>query len=453
MQNSIIKVNRKFILLSLAGLFGLLIQARSQTADTAFLQPEPRDWYTGDIHVHKNCGDGTAVWGEDKFSAMMKPNHLAVISLLADMGNGEVKYSKADLPKVNGKDAPESGAGHIIHWDAEWHWDATYANFGHEALGGHLVLLGLKNSHQIWDESDYKILDWAKQQGAVKGFAHFEYLKDSFQNTLNCCIPVEYPVEAALGTIDFISEDVFGSTSPNNGNYNSEAVIHAYYKLLNCGFKLGLAAGTDFPCNELEPLGTLLTYVKVSDKLTYDKWIQGIKAGRTVVSRNGHNEFIDLKVAGDKIPGDELAFKGPKNISLSVIWTGSRDLSGTVELVCNGKVIASQQANVKAGKPFLFKTSYEIKQSSWICARRMDDKGHELHTAPVYIIINKKPIRTNPEDAQYFINWINRMLEKTNRGGDWNRFFTHDLDVVQGRYQKAKLIYQKILLDAESKKN
>ena len=230
---------------------------------------------------------------------MMEPNDLSVISVLADMGNGEVKYSKEDLLKVNGKDAPLSTPGRIIHWDAEWHWDATYSNFSHQALGGHLVVLGLKNAHQIWDESAYKILDWAKQQHAVTGFAHFEYLKDSFQNDLNCCIPVEYPVEAALGTVDFVSEDVFGSASPNNGNYNSEAAIHAYYKLLNCGFRLGLAAGTDFPCNESEPLGTLLTYVKMKNKgLTYDKWITGIKEGRTVVSRNGHKEFIEFKAEG-----------------------------------------------------------------------------------------------------------------------------------------------------------
>ena len=142
---------------------------------------------------------------------MMEPNNLAVISVFADMGNGEVKDSKRDLPKVNGTDASQSKPGRIIHWDTEWHWDATYSNFSHQALGGHLVLLGLKEAHQIWEESPYKILEWARKQNAVKGFAHFEYLNDRIQDELNCCIPIDYPVEAALGTIDFISEDVYGS--------------------------------------------------------------------------------------------------------------------------------------------------------------------------------------------------------------------------------------------------
>ena len=429
---------------------GSILFIQGQVTDN----PEPAGWYSGDIHVHRNCGNGTGVTDIDKFPSMMEPNNLAVISVLADMGNGEVKYSTEDLLNVNGGDAPGSKPGRIIHWDAEWHWDATYSNFSHQALGGHLVVLGLKNAHQIWDESDYKILEWARQQHAVSGFAHFEYLKDSFQNELNCCIPVEYPVEAALGTIDFVSEDVFGSTSPNNGNYNSEAVLHAYYKLLNCGFRLGLAAGTDFPCNESEPLGTLLTYVQVKDKdLTYDKWIAGIKNGRTVISRNGHNEFIELKVDGNSEPGDEVKIKHKKLVRVSVKWTGTKELKGTIELVCNGKVIASQPAFVSPGKPFVFTATQEIAESSWICARRMDDKGHETHTAPVYFTVDKKPVRASAEDARYFIDWIDRLLVKTSPGGPWNRYFTHDLDIVQGRYRKAKSIFSKILEESQKKNN
>jgi hypothetical protein len=281
-----------------------------------------------------------------------------------------------------------------------------------------------------------------------------EYLKDSFQNELNCCIPIEYPVEAALGTIDFISEDVYGSSSPNNGNYNSEAVIGAYYKLLNCGFRPGLAAGTDFPCNELEPLGTLLTYVKVKDKvLTYNKWIAGIREGRTVISRNGHNEFIELKADGVFEPGDEIQTKDKKQIALLVKWTGTKEMTGKIELVCNGKVIASAPAGITPDKPFVFRTTCEIATSSWICARRMDERGHETHTAPIYIIVNKKPVRSGAEDAAYFIHWIDQLLTKTSPGGPWNHYFTHDLGIVQARYLKAKSIYVKIMEESKKMNN
>ncbi len=414
-------------------------------------RPEPLNWFAGDIHVHRNCG-GTEVLSESKLLEMMEQNDLAVISVLADMGNGEVLDSQRDLLKVNGKDAAQSKPGRIIHWDAEWHWDATYSNFKHQALGGHLVLLGLKEAHQIWDESPYKILEWSRKQKAIGGFCHFQYLNDQLQNELNCCIPVEYPVEAALGTMDFVSEDVFGNHSPNNGTYNSEAAIHAYYKLLNCGFRLALAAGTDYPCNNNEPLGTLLTYVNVEEKpLTYLHWIKGIKDGKTVVSRNAHNEFIDLKVDGKYAPGDEIKFRKKGMVSVEVEWTAVKELAGSLQLICNGEVIATQSGIAKPGEPMLLKVTHEITQSSWICARRKDESGHQTHSSPIYITVNKKPVRASAEDAQYFIHWIDNLLVKTAPGGEWSRYYTTDYDTVHKRYRKAKDVYSNILKEVLAK--
>ena len=192
---------------------------------------------------------------------------------------------------------------------------------------------------------------------------------------------MDYPVEVALGSVDFVSEDVYGSHSSNNGTYNSEAAIHAYYKLLNCGFRPGLAAGTDYPCNANEPLGTLLTYVKVKDKLTYRKWIEGIKNGKTVVSRNGHNEFLEMKINGNFEPGDEIRIKNKGTVAIDVKWTAIKDLTGTIELVSNGKVVATQTGTAKPGEPLLFKTKVAFAKSGWIAARRMDDHGHQTHTS------------------------------------------------------------------------
>ena len=423
------------------------VASHDEARATPKQRPEPRDWYAGDIHVHRNCG-GKEVLPENKLAEMMEVNDLAVISLLADMGNGEVLDSKTDLAKVTGKDAAQSQPGRIIHWDTEWHWDATYSAFDHQALGGHLVLLGLKEARQIWDESAYKVLAWSRKQGGIGGFCHFEYLNDKVQNSLNCCIPVEYPVEAALGTMDYVSEDVYGNHSPNNGNYDSEAAINAYYKLLNCGFRLGFAAGTDYPCNDNEPFGTLLTYVNVEGPLTYRKWVEGIRDGKTVVSRNGHEEFLEMTVNGSLRPGDEVKLKKEGKVKVDVKWTAVKDLTGTIELVSNGKVVATQSGACKSGAPVQLSATLDIAKSSWICARRMDENGHQTHTAPVYVTVNKKPVRASAEDAQFFISWIDNLIEKTSPGKEWNRYFTHDLDVVQGRYRKAREVYEKVLREA-----
>ena len=410
-------------------------------------KPEPTGWYTGDIHVHRNCGTDS-ILPYEKLPEMMEPNNLDIISVLADMGNGEVKESEIDLKKVNGTDSPLSKPGRIVHWDTEWHWDATYSNFSNQALGGHLILLGLQDAKQIWEESPYKILDWGKKQNAVRGFAHFQYLNDKIQDDLNCCIPIDYPVETALGNIDFVSEDVFSTTYPQIESFNSEAAINAYYKLLNCGFKIGLAAGTDYPCNDDEPLGSLLTYVKVNDKLTYRKWVEGIKNGRTVVSRNGHNEFLDFKINEKYSPGDVIKFSKKGTVNIEVKWTAIKTLSGRIELVSNGKVIATQLCTAKPGEPVIFNTKLDFAKSGWICARRMDEKGHETHTAPIYIYVDKKPIRASAEDAQFFIDWIDNILKNIEPGQKWNKYFPKHYVTIKERYLKAKAVYQKILTES-----
>ncbi|BBE18603.1 hypothetical protein AQPE_2766 [Aquipluma nitroreducens] len=424
------------------------------TSKTKRYKPEPLDWYAGDMHVHRDCGGPVeGILPESKFIEMMAVNDLAVISVLADNGDAEVKPSEVDLLKVNGKDYHLSIPGRTIHYDAEWHFDPAGTTFEHKALGGHVVLLGLTEAHQIWDESPYEILEYGRAQGGIVGFCHTEYLNDAVQNDLNCCIPIEYPVEAALGTCDFFSEDVYGSISQNNGNYNADATINAYYKMLNCGIRLGLCAGTDFPCNANEPFGTLLTYVQVDGDFTYRKWIEGIRDGKTVVARNGHEEFIDLKVNKTYQPGDDIQFKKKGKVAATIKWTSIKPLTGRLELVYNGKVIASKKATATPDLPIDLEAGLEVEESGWLCARRMDENGHQTHTAPIYLTVNNAPVRASVDDAMFFVGWIDNLIEKTSPGNDWNKYFSHDLDVVQGRYKNAKSIYLKIAEEAKAQNN
>jgi O-glycosyl hydrolase len=406
-------------------------------------KPEPDDWYAGDMHVHRNCGNGTSILPENEFVSGMDTNNLAVISVLADMGDGEVKDSKTDLPKVNGADAAQSVPGRTVHWDAEWHFDPAGTTFENKALGGHIVLLGLTEAHTIWDESPYKILEYGRSQNGIVGFCHMQYLKDSIPGTLDCCTPIDFPVEAALGTIDFLAEDV----------WLNDASVNAYYRLLNCGFRLGWAAGTDFPCNNSQPFGSLLTYVQVKNgPFTYRQWVEGIKNGRTVVTTNGHNEFLDLKVNGNVTPGDEIRLKNKGSLTVEVIWTSVLEQKGRIELVLNGKVVATREGSSSPGKPVILKANVPVLESSWLCARRMDEKGHRSHTAPVYITLKNAPVRASADDARYFIKWIDKTLFNTDPGGPWNKYFTHDLDVVQNRYRQARKVYEKIAIEAANKR-
>ncbi len=368
------------------------------------------------------------------YNAMVSRD-LAVVSLLADMGNGEVLDPVTDLPKVNGLDDPNAPSGRILRWDAEWHWDPGFPA-AHNALGGHIVALGLTSATQIWAESTSSIFDWAHQQGAIAGFAHIENLGDGFPQTLNCCIPIEYPVEVALGACDFIALDVVAN----------DAAMQAYYRLLNCGFRPGFAAGSDYPC--FGSVGDQLTYVQVSGELTYRKWIDGIAAGRTVVSASGHSEFLDFKVNATHSPGDEVQLTGSGSVAVTVQWTANQNLSGTIELVQNGVVVASRSASVSSGTPHTWTTNVTFAKSGWLAARRMSGGDHKLHTAAVFVIVDGAPIRVSASAANFYVNWMNQLLTRTAEGGVWAEYYTTNRPLAHARYTAARDIFQQIALEA-----
>ena len=185
--------------------------------------------------------------------------------------------------------------------------------------------------------------------------------------------------------------------------------------------------------------------------MTYRKWIEGIKQGRTVVATNGHVEFLDLKINGVSGPGDEIKLKRKKTVEIDVIWTAVKPLTGRVEIICNGKVISKLEGTAGPGEPVSLKNRFKIGQSSWISARRMDETGHQSQTSPVYISLKDAPVRSSAEDAWYFMKWIDNILVNIAPEGLWNQYYTHELDSVRKRYMTARDIYEKIAIEASRK--
>lgn len=388
------------------------------------------------------CGrdKATSMLSPAELLSMMEVNDLDVISVLGDTGNGECRIATEDFNLITGADHPISKPGRLLRWDAEWHFDPKGVTFEEKAIGGHLILLGLKSGEKIYREYTHPIFEWARTRGAVGGFAHMQYLRDDIPSKLDCCAPLEYPVEVALTPGVFLMEDVRGS----------DTAMKAYYRLLNCGFRPGIAAGTDYPCYEGAPvpLGDLLTYVHVPDgKLTYGKWIEGIAAGRTVVSRNAHNEFVDLKVNG-VAPGGEIKFTGPGRANVEVAWSVREPLTGAVEVVQNGVVVARREATASPGNPARMAVAVEFKESGWICARRMGQGGHQSHTAAVFVTVGGRPVRASAADADFFVRFIDNLLVKTAADGEWGVYFKTSREAAHSRYRAAQAIYRRIAAEA-----
>lgn len=437
--------------LLLPAILGLSLLTPSILHAQSIDRPEPPDWFAGDAHVHRGIGCGRSheknMLTPQQLLEGMQTNNLAVISVLADIGNGEMEYADRDIPMITGADSVVSTPQSIVHWDAEWHFDPEGVTFSDKMIGGHLIVLGLKSGKTFFSQYTYPVLAWAKDQGAIAGFAHMQYLPyafypppDGIPLSLDCCAPLEYPVETALGTSSFLMEDVHGS----------DASIQAYYRILNTGFRPGLAASTDYSCNYGEPFGTLLTYVRIPDgNLTYRKWIEGIAKGRTVVSRNAHNEFLDLKVNGTATPGDEIRLPATRPVRVRIEWRSLKGAVGRVELVHDGTVVASQTGTVARGAPVVFETTVDFRQSGWLAARRMDwQNGHQTHTGAVFVMVESKPIRASASDAQFFVQWIDNLISRTSPGESWGEFLSKDREAAHIRYRAAKTIFERIALEA-----
>lgn len=461
--------------LGAAGLSGAEVPRSGGQEPESRVRVEPPDWFAGDMHMHRGicCARANAkdMLTPQELLEGMKANDLAVMSVLGDIGDGETRYVERDIPLVTGHDNPASTPSRLLHWDGEVDWDPVGVTFDKFLIGGHLVLLGLKGARRIYAEYTYPIIQWATEQGGIAGFAHMQYLPlafypppDGIPTSLDCCTPLEYPVEVALGSVSFVSEDVRGSDS----------ALQAYYRLLNTGFRPGLAAGTDYPCNNLEPFGTCLTYVRIPDgKLTYEKWIDGIARGRTVVSRNAHNEFLDFKVNESAHPGDEIRLEQKGPVRVRVEWRSLNPGLGRIEVVQNGAVVVSQTTqvapvsseNVKrtnvdghqqpsccvaSGASAVLETTLEFRQSGWLAARRMDwQTGHQTQTGAVFVLAQGAPIRASAADARFFVSWIDNLLKQTSPGGKWSGFFKTDREPAHQRYRQARAIFLQRAAEAE----
>ena len=78
----------------------------------------------------------------------------------------------------------------------------------------------------------------------------------------------------------------------------------------------------------------------------------------------------------------------------------------------------------------------------------MSGSGHEVHTAAVFVKVNGAPVRASVADAQFYVDWMDELLQRTSVGGVWASYFPTKRAQAQARYQAAKSLYQQIALEA-----
>ncbi|WP_229368217.1 CehA/McbA family metallohydrolase [Telluribacter humicola] len=338
---------------------------------------------------------------------------------------------------------------------------------------GHLVLLRLIEQNypgtkvlEDWPTWDLPVLQWAKKQGAVVGFAHSGWgLEVKTSQLPHFDMPKfdgiganEYIVDVTHDAVDFIS----------TVDTPSVWELNIWYHTLNCGFRTRISGETDFPCIYGERVGLGRSYVQLDDQLNYDAWVEGIRQGRAYVS-DGKSHLMDFQV--NDLPvgtnGSELKLGKPAKVRVTArvaarldekpneeirkrsydkqpYWDLERARKGDtrevpVEVVVNGKVVATKSI-VADGTVRDIAFEVPIERSSWVALRILPSS----HTNPVFITVNDKPVRASRKSA----DWCARAVDQC-WGQKEPQIAAHEREAARKAYEHARHTYHQILAESE----
>ena len=428
-----------------------------------WIDPSASGWYSGDHHVHAaGCShyqDPTAGVKPDDMIRQIRGEGLNVGSVLTW---GPCYYHQKRY--FSGGDDPESTAENLLHYDLE------VSGFP-SSHAGHLVLLGLQDQDyprteriEDWPSWTLPILQWAKKQGAVTGYAHSGW---GLQIAARDLPSDEVPAFDGIGANEFI----VAVTHPETVDFISTVdtpwpwELNIWYHALNVGFRTRISGETDFPCIYDDRVGLGRTYAKLQ-RLSYRGWIDAVRDGRSYVS-DGRSHLMDFGVNGVAVGsnGSEVALTGAETVRATVravarleeepveglrerradekpYWDlerarvdDGRDVP--VEFLVNGRVVATRGVAAD-GSPHDLSVDLPIARSAWVAVRILPSS----HTNPIWVLVDDKPMAPLKRSAAWSLKAVDQC---------WRQKAPHVRDgerqAASAAYEHARDTYRRLLAE------
>jgi hypothetical protein len=185
-----------------------------------------------------------------------------------------------------------------------------------------------------------------------------------------------------------------------------------YYHVLNCGLRIPPAAGSGTGTNG-NPLGTNRTYVFCGNEFSYDRWWEGLEAGRVFVT-NG--PLLRPMVEG-RPPGHVFPLSNGASLALEIgLDLATRVPVEYLQIVKDGHVTANVRLSDWKGKegrlpPQMF------DNSGWFLVRAVTNNRHTYQFAssgPYYVEKTGGP-RISRRSAQFFLDWVAAAEERVKK--------------------------------------
>ena len=395
-----------------------------------------RHWVSADVHVHMNYGG----------HYLNTPAHLVLQAQAEDLDIVEnlIVNKEQRIPDVaysgRGVDPASTATTLVVHGQEF-----------HTSYWGHLGLLGPKGGILLPGYAGYPntaaaslfpsnadVADLAHEQGALVGYVHpFEEPPEPLTHPAHTDAD-ELPVDVALGKVDYMEIVSFA---------DHQATADVWYRLLNLGFKIPAAAGTDAMADYAilrGPVGLNRVYASVPDgPLESSQWLEALRQGRTFAT-NG--PLLDFSLAGEPV-GANLQLGQAQEVTFTARLRSIVPLDHA-QVVCNGRIVRElalgghRDALTASGR-------LPIAASGWCLLRAFTARAEYpvldnfvyATTSPVYVSVGGLPPRS-PEDARYFAAWIEHLLESTARYPDWNS--PAEKAGVLEKLKKAREVYERL---------
>ncbi|MEQ8855452.1 CehA/McbA family metallohydrolase [Gimesia sp.] len=277
---------------------------------------------------------------------------------------------------------------------------------------------------------------------------------------------MEICVSTAEGVCDFVS----AMDTERIPEWNT------WYHIMNCGYPLKVSGETDFPCMSSRRVGQGRVYVNLGDvaEVDFPEWCRGIQQGRSYVS-DGYAHALEFQVGGQSPGFEDIQLKesGQVEVTAKVAFAaetpravayglldppeGKRAVGDTrvlhaprnseyvtggerlVEIVRNGEVVARKKVPAD-GQVHDLTFTVPVSQSSWIALRQFP----QLHTNPVNVIVDQRPIRASRESALWCAETIKLLWKNRHQ-----KIAERERPAAEETYQRAIQNYLKRAQEAD----
>ena len=371
--------------------------------------PGQSNWVSGDTHVH-DLHEGRYGLSQQEFLDQLRADDLHVTNDLIHMDGTKIMGRWSDL---TGEDYSGSTDAYILRYAQEFR-----GSFGHVGLLGVNEFImpligGTSGSPYPADGLKLMYLDSVRALGGIGGFMHPYTLGSGNLGTPEWAAQSDIPIHAILGRGDFY--DLVSIAS------DELASADMYYHMLNVGVRLPVTGGTDNFSNVWrDPSGgTARTYARLEGPISWQGWIEAIRAGRTVAT-NG--PLLFAQVDGQE-PGSQLSRRARVTVDVDLATIAPVEV---IEIIVDGEV--ARTISVAEGERRLTaRESIPVEGARWIAVRARGGKARYsgdnytfAHTTPVYFT-DAPPNAASRASADFLAMVIEEIWRRVDQRDAWLR--------------------------------